>query len=417
MSINHLEANRNILTIVCGDEKLPERCKIDTRLAELYRATMEKLAKDNDPSNFTLYAKVVLNSFSEEVIQAKGRIIKAGERAFLVRLKHAKTPETTEKKQPQLFILDLNTKKVLGMGYCCIAQSINEIISGEKMVFKCAITHGKQKLFRLRSLNELRHAKRTLKALNPEGTTKGIQKKPYATIGLTNPPLGQPVQSLLPMVGTLERCYDSELFDRISAIGEDQKLFMTSQAERFEIGKQLLEGLVAIHRQGYTHGDLKLDNALILGQGEQIQVDISDFGSAKSLNPLIPPRDYSGTYSRDYNLESDIDVEEQLFEDKNWTLLHFYQTQRDLFEMGVLLAKCLTATDPFDSKADEFIDLSKSHLEQIVRIMWQKPLSHKILHLLNLMLNPNPLARPTAEQALELYLELIPQRVRFLPAS
>lgn len=377
---------------------------------------LEKLANNHAPSDFELYAKIVRHSFSETVIEPKGRIMRTATKTFLVRLKHAKTTQETEKKQPELFIIDLSAKKELGRGIHCVAEAVKEIISGKEMVLKNAILEANRETI-AQVLNMIRHSKRVLKELNQAGTTSGIQKKPYATIGLTNPPGNQQVKMLMSIVGTLEPRYDSELFDRIEAIGDDREHFWKTQSERFQIGKQLLEGLVAIHSKGYTHGDLKLDNALIQGQGEEILVHISDFGNAKSMNEENPPLDPSGIYTIDYNLESDMDLEEEAFHDKNWKLLHFYQTKRDLFEMGVLLAKCLTANDPFDSNPDEFIELDRSCLDRVIRKMWQKPLSVKILDLLNQMLNPSPLMRPTAEKALRLYMELIPQPVTLMPSS
>lgn len=408
MTINYLNANRICLANFCKDEILPELCKKDTRLEALYRTTLDKLAKDTAPSDFELYAKVVAKSFSKDVIERKGLLLSSDTRAFLVRLKHAKTDPASEIKEPKLFVIDLGTKKELGRGIHYVAEAVDEIISGQTMVFKSVIPETNKPSFSSSALNGVRHSKRILKSLNPHGETNGIQKKPYATIGLTNPSSDKQVMPRLRLVGTLEPLYDSELFERIAAIGDDKELFKSSELERYHIGKQLLEGLVAIHKKGYTHGDLKLENALIRGEGTSIVVHISDFGSVRSLDLNNPPSDASGISSADYNLESDMVLEHEAFEDQNWKLLHFYQTRRDLFEMGVLLSKCLTANDPFDSRPEEFIDLNKSCLEIVIKRIWQKPLSSKILQLLNLMLHPNPLARPTAEQALKLYMELSP---------
>lgn len=418
MQINNFNSNRFTLDLLCSDAWLPEICTNNTRLTELFRTTLEKRAHTISPSDFKNYAELVSKTFTKDVIDSKGLIIEVAGRTFLVRLKPGKVNPQGLEKKPQIFVIDLHTMQLLGRGIYFSALAVHEVISGNRMVFKSVTPHTDHLSFKSSALNEVRHSKRLLKKLNPFGITSGIQKKPLATIGLTNPSSTNQVLPLLPLVGTLEIAYDSELFDRIIAIAEirtpldeslAERVKNTSRKERLLIGKQLLQGLAALHEAGFSHGDLKLENALILGQGQSIIVHISDFGNARHLDLSYPPKTASGTLSMEYNLKSDLEIEEHLFRAKDWELLHLYNLKRDLFQMGVLLAKSLNACDPFITPPRQFINLNNSCLEMTVRDFWPTPLSDHLLNLLHLMVNPNPLLRPTAKEALRRYMELISQ--------
>lgn len=53
--------------------------------------------------------------------------------------------------------------------------------------------------------------------------------------------------------------------------------------QKFELGRQLINGLRDLHEIGYTHGDLKLDNILIFRKKDgSLQLKITDFGKTGS---------------------------------------------------------------------------------------------------------------------------------------
>jgi serine/threonine protein kinase len=406
MSINHITQNTTNLKAfhpVC----LPELCARDNRLQELYQSTLHQFAQVSSKSDYKLYSDVLFKSFQQEVIDCKGSIIEINNRGFLVRLKHAKVKPESASKQPQIFIIDLDSMKHLGSGVHFAARAVHEVVSGKRIAFKSLIPVTDHPTFDRAAMNEARRSKQFLKYLNPLGLTNGVLKKPFATIGLTNYPSQFQVMPLLPLVGTLETAYDSELYDRIQAISKSLEMIKATRRERLKMGEQLLQGLAAIHEKKLTHGDLKLENALVIGQGESIIVHISDFGSVRALDFECPPPNASGTHSHEYNLLADITREEEAFRKRNWLLLHLYRTKRDLFEMGVVVTMCLTGNCPFQTEPDQYISLNKSNLNTIVPKVWPAPQSEKILNLLNRMMNANPFLRPSAKQALQLYQELI----------
>lgn len=53
--------------------------------------------------------------------------------------------------------------------------------------------------------------------------------------------------------------------------------------QKFELGRQLINGLRDLHEIGYTHGDLKLDNILVYQKPDgSLQLKITDFGKTGS---------------------------------------------------------------------------------------------------------------------------------------
>lgn len=415
MSINNHNQLKPLLP--CSDYELPRLCKNNPRMTKFYQTTLEKLAQKTEPSDFKKYASVVAQTFTKKVMDNKGGIIKFADRTFLVRLKPGRENPEGLAKQPKIFVIDLSTIQHLGSGNYFSAHAVDEVISGHRIVLKCVKPCRDHQSYSASVLNEVRRSQRLLKKLNPFGITSGIQKKPLATIGLSKPLPSQQVLPLLSLVGTLEKRYHSELYDRIIAIADisephidplRERVKVASLQERLLICKQLLQGLLELHEQGYFHGDLKLENALIIGQGQSIVVHISDFGNAHPIDQLYPLKSASGTISKEYNIESDLVTEEMLFQTKSWDLLHLYHTKRDLFQMGVLLTRSLTASDPFRTKPQQFIDLNNSCLEMTIKRIWPAPLSEDLLNLLNQMLDPNPLFRPTAKEAFCSYMELIP---------
>lgn len=375
---------------------LPPLCINNPGLTALYQDTLQRLEKNVDLRSIQLFKQIAAKAFTQKTIDRKGAIIKKDKRVILVRLKPGKIDQYGLVKLPKIFMIDMKAAKFRGGGKYCNAYAFQEIISGEPMVLKTAIIDDERTDD---TLNDFRRSKRILKKINPFGTTPGIQEKPYATIGLSNPEPNEQVKPLLKVIGTLERRYDAELHEIVCGY--------PTLEERICIGQQLLEGLVAIHLTGCSHGDLKLDNALVIGHGGSIITHISDFGGAKLPIEEAPPYTDIGIFAEEYNLESDIDLEIQAIENKDWKKLHFYQVKRDIFEMGVVLAMVFTASSPFKPKENEYIQLEKSRLHRLLPLDWSKDFSQQILSFLKPLLDPDPHNRPTAADALKAYKDLI----------
>lgn len=69
-----------------------------------------------------------------------------------------------------------------------------------------------------------------------------------------------------------------DLFERLSKKG------VFSESKVAQIFKQILEVLVYLQERDILHGDIKVDNILLLGEGKQdVAIKVADFGLAKDF--------------------------------------------------------------------------------------------------------------------------------------
>ncbi len=133
------------------------------------------------------------------------------------------------------------------------------------------------------------------------------------------------------------------------------------QAASLAIGRQLLEVLVAVHRQGIVHRDLKPENIMVQPDGS---IKVLDFGLARGIEEAAPQA--PGGPSEIGALEDEDATAEWISErSENLTSQHFlvgtlrYMSPEqargeqvgsasDLFSTGLILQEMLTGESPFE---------------------------------------------------------------------
>ena len=128
-----------------------------------------------------------------------------------------------------------------------------------------------------------------------------------------------------------------------------------------DIGKQLLEVLVAVHRQGIVHRDLKPENIMVQPDGS---IKVLDFGLARGVEEAVPQA--AASPSQIGALEDeDVTAEWISARSDNLTSQHFlvgtlrYMSPEqargeqvgsasDLFSAGLILHEMLTGESPFE---------------------------------------------------------------------
>lgn len=118
--------------------------------------------------------------------------------------------------------------------------------------------------------------------------------------------------------------------------------------------EQILEGVGAIHRAGFVHGDLKSDNVLVSRTRDGVEVaKIIDFGLAREADSRRDEHDTATTISGtpDY-------VAPELVEGGAKTIAS------DLYAVGVILYELLTGATPFGG--DTSSEVLRRHVEDDV---------------------------------------------------
>lgn len=166
------------------------------------------------------------------------------------------------------------------------------------------------------------------------------------------------------------------------AIGEDATQVIT---------KQILEGILYVHRLGISHRDLKPDNILIM-QDDPILVKITDFGLAKFSDNLTFMKTFCGTLA--YVAPEVITGKFESTQDPN------YLSSVDLWSIGCLVYVLLTLHLPFNgnTQAQMFLKIKRGEYHEA-------PLKlYEVLELgrsfLKSCLQVNPRLRTTADEAL-----------------
>jgi serine/threonine protein kinase len=166
--------------------------------------------------------------------------------------------------------------------------------------------------------------------------------------------------------------------------------------------KQLLDGLSYLHTLGVAHRDIKPENLLLVKQDNVMVLKITDFGEAdvfreawQSTNrvsnglcgstPYIAPEIF--THSR----------------------LGYHASQADVWSAGIVLFCMKLNGVPFFSAqpSDSNYRLYKSKFKSRNYTAFQS-LDEETTHVLYNMLNPDPTARYTIQQALECFAEVKP---------
>ncbi len=133
------------------------------------------------------------------------------------------------------------------------------------------------------------------------------------------------------------------------------------QNDALAIGRQLLEVLVAVHREGIVHRDLKPENIMVQPDGS---IKVLDFGLARGIEKAVPPAP-GGPSDIGVLEDQDVTAEWISARSENLTSQHFlvgtlrYMSPEqargeqvgsasDLFSAGLILHEMLTGESPFD---------------------------------------------------------------------
>ncbi len=156
----------------------------------------------------------------------------------------------------------------------------------------------------------------------------------------------------------------------------------------------VLSALAAAHAQGMVHRDVKPHNIVLHHEGEREIPKLLDFGIARSIgdNEQNGVLVGSGAYIAPERIRGEP-----------------YDGRADVYAMGIVLYRLLTASFPFEFHVDDFENLAKWHLHGTSPPPSQKnrdvtPAVDKAV--LRLM-ERDPSRRPTAEEAATLVEQLI----------
>lgn len=154
-----------------------------------------------------------------------------------------------------------------------------------------------------------------------------------------------------------------------------------------EIAFRILRGIQNLHSMGILHGDIEPQNILI--DSEDDSITIIDFGCAaqtstqrkqqQNCNIAYCDKDYSDTHSDSHYFDDDFNRSSILrFSNIAYTAPEIlrgynYDTQSDMWSLGVTLYFCLFGTCPFTTKKVEAVNntelltaMSVSHSNRIV---------------------------------------------------
>ena len=146
----------------------------------------------------------------------------------------------------------------------------------------------------------------------------------------------------------MELLHGGDLFDRIVAKGR------YTEIESRHVMRRLLSAIHYLHVDcNIVHRDLKPENILLENHHNHIQVKLTDFGLAKSLNGVSGLKTFCGT--------PQYFAPEVLKRRTTVTGRGRYGQQADMWSLGVIVYVLLSGTPPFDIDNDNG---ENSHLQQ-----------------------------------------------------
>ncbi|CAL9115883.1 unnamed protein product [Musa acuminata subsp. burmannicoides] len=177
----------------------------------------------------------------------------------------------------------------------------------------------------------------------------------------------------------MEVCEGGELFDRIVAKGH------YSERAAANVAKTIVEVVQLCHKHGVIHRDLKPENFLFANNSEDSPLKAIDFGLSVFFKP---GQRFTEVVGSPYYIAPEV-------------LKRSYGPEVDVWSAGVILYILLCGVPPFWAENDEGIiqSILNSSID-FEREPWPK-ISRNAKDLVQLMLDPNPSTRLTAQQVLD----------------
>jgi serine/threonine protein kinase len=177
----------------------------------------------------------------------------------------------------------------------------------------------------------------------------------------------------------MEMMSGGELFDYVVDKGT------LSEEEASVIIRKITSAVAHMHGRNIIHRDLKPENLLLTVTGNNAEVKLIDFGLAKLMFEDTA-RSFLGT--KGY-------LAPEMLQRSS------YDKSIDMWSLGVIAFVLLCGCLPFDDDSSRIVSESAARKKFALRFpKWAKTLSHSAKDLLSHLLDVDPKARYTAEQAL-----------------
>lgn len=126
-----------------------------------------------------------------------------------------------------------------------------------------------------------------------------------------------------------------EFLNEGDLMGKVMKMHNFSEDHAAMIVDQILHALCYIHSQNVTHRDLKPDNIMCIGDGDNMQIKLTDFGFACFFNP---------NKKMDISLGTPYYMAPELVDGRE------YNQKVDIWSLGCISYMLLSGKLPFDGK-------------------------------------------------------------------
>jgi len=177
----------------------------------------------------------------------------------------------------------------------------------------------------------------------------------------------------------MELCQGGELYDRLAA----KKRYSEGDATRVTV--QMLEAISYCHYHRICHRDLKLENWVYAGKGEDDPLKLIDFGFSRIFNPGIPMTAMHGTV---YYVSPEV-------------MDGCYKEKCDIWSVGVIVYMLLSGSPPFNGTHDHEILIKVKRGEYSIEGPRWNGVSDQAKDFIKMLLVKDPDERCSAAEALK----------------